>query len=328
MKEYNVGVIGATGLVGKMILNILDEYNFPIRNLYLFASENSCGKEVYYKDRKYKISKLSVEAIKNIDIAFFAASGEVSKEWCPRFIANGSIVIDNSSYFRMDDNCSLIVPEVNFSDVKLDQIISNPNCSTIQSVICLNQLKRYKIKRIIYTTFQAVSGSGYKGILDLENNTQTYFPYKIKETCIPQIDIFLDNGYTKEEMKMINETKKILKLDNVVINTTCVRVPILNGHAVSVIIDIEEDVSINDIKESFTKQEGLVILDDIKKGLYPTTLNSNGNDNVYIGRIRKDIHNSKTLMFYCVSDNLRRGAAFNAVMIAKKIIEKGIATKN
>lgn len=311
-----------------MILNILSECDFPIKNLCLFASEKSFGKEVIYKDKKYIIDKLSNESIKEIDIVFFAAGSEVSKEWCPKFISNRSVVIDNSSYYRMDDNCSLIVPEVNFNDIRVDKIISNPNCSTIQSVICLNQLKKYKIKRIIFTTFQAVSGSGYKGISDLENNTAKYYSYKIKETCIPQIDSFLSNGYTKEEMKMINETKKILNLENVIINSTCVRVPVLNGHAVSVVVDMEENISINEIKESFVNQEGLVVFDDINEGLYPTTLLSNGNDIVYIGRIRKDIHNSKTLMFYCVADNIRRGAAFNAVMIAKKIIEKGIATKN
>jgi aspartate-semialdehyde dehydrogenase len=286
------------------------------------------GKEVVYKDRKYIVNKLNNESINQIDIAFFAAGSEVSSKWCPLFIANGSIVIDNSSFYRMNDDCSLVVPEVNFESIYINNVISNPNCSTIQSVICLNQLKKYKIKRIIYTTFQAVSGSGYKGILDLEYNTQNYYPYKIKETCIPQVDSFLNNYYTKEEMKMIYETRKILGLGNVVINSTCVRVPVLNSHGVSVVVDFEENIDMDELILTLNTQDGLVILDDIKEGIYPTSNASNGNDKVYIGRIRKDIYNSKTLMFYCVADNIRRGAAFNAVMIAKKIIEKGIATKN
>ena len=311
-----------------MILKILEEVDFPVNKLFLFASKKSKGKEIIYQNNIYHIVELSLEFIDNIDIAFFAAGSDVSKKWCPIFLEKGIVVIDNSSYFRMDKNTSLIIPEVNFSCVDTNKIICNPNCSTIQSVIVLNALVKYRIKRIIYTTYQAVSGSGYKGINDLENNTSFYYPYKIKETCIPQIDSFLLDGYTKEEMKMIDETKKILSLENVWINSTCIRVPVNNSHGVSIVVDLEEDIDINALKTAFSEQDGLVLLDDIKEGIYPTSLSSNGNNYVYVGRIRKDIYNSKTYMFYCVADNIRRGAAFNAVMIAKKIIEKGIATKN
>ena len=280
-----------------------------------------------YKNNSYLTRELNLEIIDEIDIAFFAAGSEVSRIWGPLFKQKGVIVIDNSSCFRMDKTTNLIVPEVNYSSIDLTNIICNPNCSTIQAVICLNALKLYGIKKISYTTFQAVSGSGYKGMLDLEKNTNNYYPYKIKETCIPQIDVFLDNGYTKEELKMINETKKILMFDDVIINATCVRVPVFNSHGVSVVVELNEDIDINEIKKAFNSQEGLIVLDDIKNEIYPVSTVSNGTDYVYIGRIRKDIYDSKTLMFYCVADNIRRGAAFNAVIIAQKIIEKGIASK-
>jgi aspartate-semialdehyde dehydrogenase len=210
-------------------------------------------------------------------------------------------------------------------------LIANPNCSTIQSVICLNALKPFGIKRVIYTTYQAVSGSGHKGIMALEKLIN-YYPYNIKETCIPQIDSFLDNGYTKEEMKMINETRKILNMPLLNITATCVRVPVVSSHAISVIVEFEEEFDLVDIFEAFNNQEGLIVLDNIEKNLYPTSINSMGNDNVYVGRIRKDLSNNKSLLFYCVADNIRKGAASNAVGIAIKIIEKslskGIALEN
>ena len=314
--------------MGRTVLKVLEEREFPVGNIRLFASKKSVGKEIVFKNEIYFLQELSLDKIEEIDIAFFAAGSDVSKVWCPIFIEKGIVVIDNSSYFRMDGNASLIVPEVNIEKIDIKNVISNPNCSTIQSVICLNALRPYTIKRVIYTTFQAVSGSGYKGIMDLTNDTCINYPYKIKETCIPQIDSFLDNGYTKEEVKMINETKRILSLDDVAISSTCVRVPILNSHGVSVVVDLMDEVMINEIKDAFSKQEGLILADDTKNEIYPTSLLSNGNNNVYIGRIRKDLYNSKTLMFYCVADNIRRGAAFNAVRIAEKIIKKDIASKN
>ena len=326
MKKYNVAVVGVTGVVGQMFLKVLAEYDFPIKNLYLFASERSEGKKVLFDGKEYVIKSLSEDSFKDVDIALFSAGASVSLKWAPIAEASGAIVIDNSKAFRMDDDCSLIVPEININDyIGKRRIIANPNCSTIQSVIPLNALKKYGLKRVIYTTYQAVSGSGSKGINDYYNTIngedENFYPYNISKTCIPQIDSFLDNGYTKEEIKMIEETKKILHLPNLSVTATCVRVPILYSHAVSVVVELEEDFSIEQIREDFKNQEGLVLLDDCLKGIYPTSIASNGNDMVYVGRIRKDLSSEKSLMFYCVADNIRKGAASNAVMIAKKIIE-------
>ena len=326
MKKYNVAVVGATGVVGQMFLNVLAEYNFPIDNLYLFASERSEGKKVLFDGKEYVIKSLSEDSFKDVDIALFSAGASVSLKWAPIAEASGAIVIDNSKAFRMDDDCSLIVPEININDyIGKRRIIANPNCSTIQSVIPLNALKKYGLKRVIYTTYQAVSGSGSKGINDYYNTIngedENFYPYNISKTCIPQIDSFLDNGYTKEEIKMIEETKKILHLPNLAVTATCVRVPILYSHAVSVVVELEEEFNVDQIRKDFANQEGLVVLDDCLNGIYPTSIASNGNDMVYVGRIRKDLSNEKSLMFYCVADNIRKGAASNAVMIAKKIIE-------
>ena len=220
----------------------------------------------------------------------------------------------------MDDNVGLIIPEVNFCDKY--SLISNPNCSTIQSVLCLNALKEYGLKRVIYTTYQAVSGSGVKGIKELEEGI-SYYPYNIKKTCIPQIDEFLDNGYTKEEIKMVKETRKILNMPNLDIVATCVRVPIVNSHAVSVLVELERDINIEEIKNSLSKQKGVVVVEP-----FPTTFNSNGTDMVYVGRIRKDLSKLNSYLFYCVADNVRVGAATNAIKIALKFIENTIALKN
>lgn len=327
MKKYNVAVVGATGVVGTTFLRVLDEYNFPINELRLFASEKSVGKEVVFKGEQYYIKRLTLDSFNDIDFALFSAGASVSLEWAPIAEAAGAIVIDNSKAFRMNEDCSLIVPEINIEDYKNKRkIIANPNCSTIQSVIPLNALKKYGLKRVIYTTYQAVSGSGAKGIADYNNTINggegSFYPYNISKTCIPQIDVFLDNGYTKEEIKMIEETKKILHMPNLLVTATCVRVPILMSHAVSVVVELEKDFELENIIEDFNKQEGLVVLDAPKENIYPTTIHSTGNDMVYVGRIRKDLSNSKSLMFYCVADNIRKGAASNAVMIAKKIIEE------
>ena len=281
----------------------------------MFASKKSVGKAVYFKGKTYDVRELSLETFINIDIVFFCAGSEVASEWVMKVRDLGCIVIDNSSYFRMCDDVSLIVPEVNFN--YSNKVIANPNCSTIQSVICLNALKRFGIKRVIYTTYQAVSGSGIKGIKDLKNKSSDFYPYNISKTCIPQIDSFLDNGYTKEEMKMIMETKKILINPELEVTATCVRVPVLNSHAVNIVVELEENCTIDMIKEAFQNQEGLVLLED-----YPTSIHSNGSDLVYVGRVREDLSKSNSFLFYCVADNIRRGAASNAVKIALKIIEK------
>ena len=298
-----------------MLLRLLEEYNFPVKNLFLFASKKSIGKETLFKNKNHYIKELKLNYFENIDFVFFCAGSEVSKEWAMKVKELGCIVIDNSSYFRMCDESSLIIPEVNFIDS--NSLICNPNCSTIQSVICLNALKEYGIKRVIYTTYQAVSGSGVKGINALENKSDDFYLYNISKTCIPQIDEILNNGYTKEEMKMIMETRKILSLPNLDVTATCVRVPVLNSHAVSVIVELEKECSLDMVKESLAKQEGVILVDDI-----PTSIHSNDNDMVYVGRVRKDLSKTNSFMFYCVADNIRRGAASNALKIALKIIEK------
>ena len=292
---------------------MLEEYKFPVSLLKVFASSKSIGNEIVFNKQKYMIEELNVKSFVGLDFVFFCAGSNISKEWAKKAIDSGCVVIDNSSYFRMDDNVGLIIPDVNFNNKY--RLISNPNCSTIQSVICLNALKQFGLKRVIYTTYQAVSGSGIKGINELEKNI-SYYPYNIKDTCIPQIDEFLDNGYTKEEIKMIKETKKILSMPNLDITATCVRVPIINSHAVNVLVELEQSATLNEVKEALKKQAGVVIAEP-----YPTTYNSNGNDMVYVGRIREDLSKPNSFLFYCVADNIRVGAATNAVKIALKFIE-------
>lgn len=332
MRKYSVAIVGVTGLVGSTLLKVLEQYDFPVKDLLLFASEKSIGKEFVFKNKLYYVKTLNVNSFKNVDFAFFCAGSEVSKYWAEVAENEGCFVIDNSSYFRMNDDVSLIVPEVNFDDCYGKRnLIANPNCSTIQSVICLNALKQFGIKRVIYTTYQAVSGSGINGINALEK-TSNFYPYDIRKTCIPQIDSFLENGYTKEEMKMINETRKILNMPHLNIIATCVRVPVAFSHAVSVVVEFEKEFELIDVFKAFNNQEGLIVIDNIDEKHYPTGLNSTGQDIVYIGRIRKDLFSNKSLLFYCVADNIRKGAASNAVGIAMKIIEKsllkGLALEN
>ena len=313
-----------------MLLKVLEEYDFPTKKLFLFASEKSVGKVINYKDEEVIVKKLEENSFKDIDFAFFVSNSNVSKKWAFVALNSGTIVIDNSSYFRLNSDVSLIVPEVNFSDFNPRiPFVSNPNCSTIQSVLVLNALKKFGLKRVIYNTYQAVSGSGVKGNKALIDKESSFYPYNIKETCIPKIDDALDNDYTKEEMKMINETKKILHMNDLNISATCVRVPILYSHAVSVMVQFDKEFTIEEVIEELLKHSELVIVNDLENNLYPVSTLANNNDKVYVGRIRRDLSNSNSILFYCVADNLRRGAASNAVFIAKKIIEnykrKGIA---
>ena len=322
MKKYNVAVVGATGLVGSMILKILQEYNFPINKLFLYASKKSVGKKILFKNNEVFIDELTPDSFRNVDFAFFSAGSGVSEKWCTIAEEAGAIVIDNTSFFRMNDDVALIVPEINIESILgKRRLIANPNCSTIQSVICLNALKQFNINKVIYSTYQAVSGSGMKGIEELDKKIHKYYPYNINETCIPQIDSFLENGYTKEEMKMINETKKIFSLPDLQVTATCVRVPIKFCHGVSIYVEFEDDIEINQVLDAFSKQESLVIVDDVHLGLYPTSISVTNTDKVYVGRIRKSPFNNNSISFYCVADNLRRGSASNAVFIALKIIE-------
>ena len=278
-----------------------------------------------YNGQTYYVENLEDDSFVNLDFVFFCAGTEVSKKWALVAEEAGCFVIDNSSYFRMDKDVALIVPEVNFDKYDFKRkLIANPNCSTIQSVICLNALKKFGIKRVIYNTYQAVSGSGIKGINDLTKPNHTFYKYDIKQTCIPQIDVFLDNGFTKEEMKMVDETRKILDLSDLNIAASCVRVPVLFSHGVSIFVELDKDFKMSDIYNAFSEQKGLIIVDDINQNLYPTGIIATGNDNVYVGRIRKDLFFNKSILFYCVADNIRKGAASNAVGIAQKIIENSL----
>lgn len=329
MKTYNIAVVGATGLVGRKIVELLFEYKIPINNLYLYASSNSAGKIIEIEDKQYEIIELKEENIKDdIDFVIASAGGEISKQYASKFIEKGACYIDNSSAFRMEENVPLIVPIVNFNDINNSKLISNPNCSTIQCAIPLKVLDDlYGIKRIVFNTYQAVSGSGQKGILDYEGTRNglkpSFYPYSINDNCIPHIDSFLDNGYTKEEMKMINETKKILNKD-IPVTATCVRVPIRNSHAVSMNVELDKEIDIEEIKNKFMENKDIVLYDDPKNNIYPISEVTNDQDSVYVGRIREDESLKNTLNLWCVADNIRRGAASNAIQILDYVIKKDL----
>ena len=323
-------IVGATGLVGSTFLKVLEEKKLPIDEYVLLASKKSAGKEVIFMNKKYIVEELTKDTFLNnrFNYALFSAGSEVSLEYAPIAANNGCIVIDNSSAFRMKDNVPLVVPEVNKEMIeKNNGIISNPNCSTIQAVIPLNVLhERYTLKRVIYSTYQAVSGAGIKGIKDLENtskgNKATKFIYPIFNNCLPHIDVFLENDYTKEEMKMILETRKILNLPNLNITATCVRVPVKNCHCESINVEFEQEFDILELKQLLNKKDGIVVLDDIKKNIYPLPTFVDGKDDVFVGRIRRDYSVKNGLNFWCVADNIRKGAATNAVQILEELILK------
>ena len=325
---YNVAIVGATGNVGRKILEILEERNFPIKNLYLFASKRSAGSKLKFKGKEYLVEETAEENIRNkeINFALFSAGGDVSLKFSPIFSSFGAIVIDNSSAFRMDKNVPLVVPEVNPEDIKWHNgIIANPNCSTIQAMIPLKALlDKYGIKRIIYSTYQAVSGAGIQGITDLEEgikgNPPKKFPYPIAGNCLPHIDVFLENGYTKEEIKMIEETKKILHNSDLRITATTVRVPVLNSHSESINVELERPFELNDIFDLFNNTKGITLYDDVAELKYPTALMSTGKDDVFVGRIRRDFSIDNGLNLWVVADNIRKGAALNAVQIAELLI--------
>ena len=328
MKKYDVVIAGATGKVGQTFLKVLEEYNFPINRLKLLASARSVGKEFTVLGKTYAVEELTEDAFDGYQLAFFSAGGDMSKKFAPIAREKGLVVIDNSSAWRMNDEIGLVVPEINIEDSTKNLIIANPNCSTIQSVIPLNALKPFGIKQVNYTTYQSVSGSGQKGSDDLERTKRgeanAFYPHNISDTVIPEIDVFTDNGYTKEEMKMVHETRKILHLPNLPVSATCVRVPIANGHGVMVQVQFSQNFELNDIKEAFSKQEGVILLDNGPAHEYPTQTVANGTDAVYVGRIRKDLGIENSLLFFCVADNIRKGAASNAVQIAVKMIEQNL----
>lgn len=326
---YNIGIVGASGMVGKKVLEVLAEENIDIKNLYLYSSKKSAGEKVEFLNKNYEILELKQENFinKKIDYALFCAGGGVSKEYIPLFVNQNIVVIDNSSAFRMEKGVPLIVPEVNGKDIgKRDMIIANPNCSTIQAVMALAPLhKKYKIKRVVFSTYQSVSGAGIKGIKDLQNGVKgiapTNFVAPIFNNLIPQIDVFLPDGYTKEEEKMIKETRKILKSPAMKITATTVRVPVENCHSESINVEFEKPFNIIDVKNILSKSKGIIVMDDPSNLRYPTPLIANDKNDVFIGRLRRDESVKHGLNMWVVADNLRKGAATNAVQILKYIVD-------
>lgn len=331
MKNYKLAIVGATGLVGRTALKVLEEKNFPNFEYKLFCSKKSAGTKVKFMGKEYIANELTENSFnEGFNFAIFSAGGETSKKFAPIAASKGCIVIDNSSAFRMDKNVPLVVPEVNPEDIFWNTgIIANPNCSTIQAVVALKPLdNKYKIKRIIYSTYQAVSGAGVNALEDLHSqagyNNLKKFSHPIYNNCLPHIDVFMDDGYTKEEHKMINETKKILGNENLKITATTVRVPIENCHGESINIEFEKDFNLDDVKQLLKNSKGIVLYDDITKDIYPIATVANGTDNVYVGRLRRDFSQPNTLNMWCVADNIRKGAASNAIQIMQKIIEKEV----
>lgn len=332
-EKYVVAVVGATGAVGNEMITILEERNFPIEKLRLFASERSEGKTLEYKDDEIPVETLKEDCFKGIDIALFSAGAERSKIWAPIAAKSGCVVIDNSSQWRMDPNVPLVVPEVNPHDLKWHKgIIANPNCSTIQMVVVLKPIHdAAKIKRVVVTTFQSVSGTGKKAMDELLQQTSdllsfrdvvcNVYPYQIAFNVLPHIDKFLDNGYTKEEMKMVNETKKILGDDSIRVTATTVRVPVFRGHSESVNVETEKKLTANEARALLASAPGVIVYDAPEKNIYPIPINVAGKDEVYVGRIREDESIECGLNMWIVSDNLRKGAALNAVQIAEELIK-------
>lgn len=328
MKKVNLAVVGVTGMVGRTFLNVLEEKNLPIDNFYVFASKRSAGSKITFNGKEYEVEELKEDSFdRGIDIALFSAGGETSRIYSPIAASKGCIVIDNSSCFRMDKDVPLVVPEVNPEDIAKNKgIIANPNCSTIQAVVALKPLHdKYKIKRIVYSTYQAVSGAGRAGVLDLQNGLKgeepKMFLHPIANNCIPHIDNFLDNGYTKEEMKMINETRKILHDDSLKITATTVRVPVENSHSESINVEFYEQFDINELIKDLENMQGVIVLNDHTKNEYPLATIANNTDEVYIGRIRRDESLDNGINMFVVADNIRKGAASNAVQIAEYIIK-------
>lgn len=336
MKEFNVAVAGATGAVGEVFLEILEQRNFPIKNLRLLASERSVGKKINFKGETFVVEKLDKDSFKNIDIALFSAGGDRSKEFAPYAVDAGAVVVDNSSAFRMDPEIPLVVPEVNAQDIALYKkkgIIANPNCTTIIMVVPLKPLHDYaKIRRVVVSTYQAVSGAGAKAMAELESQIRQYVNneemkvsalfYQIAFNLIPQIDVFTDNLYTKEEMKMVMETRKIMGDSSINVTATTVRVPVFRCHSESVTIETEKKITREKAIELLSNAPGVTVIDDPNNRKYPMPLFLSGTDDCYVGRIREDISCEKGLSMWIVGDQLRKGAALNAIQIAEILGEK------
>lgn len=328
MKKFKFAVVGATGMVGRAFLKVLEERKLPIEEIYFFASSRSAGKTLTFLGKEYIVEELTESSFdRGIDIALFSAGASTSKIYAPIVAQKGCVVIDNSSAWRMDPEVPLVVPEVNPQDILWNKgIIANPNCSTIQAVVALKPLSdKYGLKRVVYSTYQAVSGAGMGGWSDLENGLKgeapQKFPHPIAGNCLPHIDVFTDSGYTKEEIKMVNETRKILGLPNLRVTATTVRVPVFNGHSESINVELEKPFELSELKETLRSFPGLVIQDDPANNLYPMPITASGKDEVFVGRIRRDESVDSGVNLWVVADNLRKGAATNAVQIAQKLIE-------
>jgi aspartate-semialdehyde dehydrogenase len=332
MKQYKIAVVGATGMVGRMFLRVLEERKLPVSEYFLFASERSAGTEITFMGKKHTVRELTPDAFKGlgVDIALFSAGAGTSKTFAPNVAESGAVVIDNSSCWRMDPEIPLVVPEVNPHAIpmyKKHGIIANPNCSTIQAMVALKPLAvKYGLKRVIYSTYQAVSGAGMKGYSDLENGLKGIapqkFPHPIAGNCLPHIDVFLENGYTKEEQKMVEESRKILDLPNLRVTATTVRVPVFHGHSESINVELEKPFELADIRALWEATEGLVVQDDPANNIYPMAITAADTDPVYVGRLRRDFSVENGINFWCVADNIRKGAATNAVQIAQELIRQ------
>lgn len=322
MKKYNVAVAGAAGMVGSKIIEILEERDFPIENLLGLDTEKNAGKSFSFKGQELQYEELGEDSFENIDFVFFAAGGSVSEKYAPIALSKGAKVIDNSSFYRMDPDIALVVPEVNPQDAKSSDLIANPNCSTIQALVAIKPLyDAFGIKRIVYNTYQSVSGSGLAGLADLKNETCDNYPYPISKNTLPHIDDFTASGYTKEEMKMINETRKILGDSSIAITATTVRVPIENSHAISINLEFEKDFELDQVFEILEDAPGLVVKDQVDKEIYPIQQDSDGTDDVYVGRIRRDFSLDRGINLWCVADNIRKGAATNSVQIGELLLD-------
>lgn len=323
-----LAVVGATGLVGSEILEVLEEHNFPFDELLLVASERSAGKKIAYKGKEYTVIGLKQAVAEKPDVAIFSAGGGTSQEWAPQFAEVGTIVIDNSSAWRMDPTKKLVVPEINGKSLRIDdRIIANPNCSTIQMVLALAPLReKYGIKRIVVSTYQSVTGTGKDAVDQMmaERNGEKadmVYPYKIDLNVLPHIDVFQENGYTKEEMKMINETKKIFSDNSIQVTATAVRIPVMGGHSEAVNVEFHNDFDLTEVKELLANTPGIIVEDDPANNVYPMPLNAHKKDEVFVGRLRRDETQANTLNMWIVADNLRKGAATNAVQIAEYLLE-------
>ncbi len=326
-----VAIVGATGLVGNVMLKVLEERNFPVDELLLVASERSVGKKIKFKGKDIAVISIPTAIEMRPDIALFSAGGSTSLEWAPKFAEVGTTVIDNSSAWRMDLSKKLVVPEINADQLsKNDKIIANPNCSTIQMVMALAPLhKKYKIKRIVVSTYQSVSGTGIKAVEQMENEIagkkgEMAYPYPIHKNAIPHCDVFEENGYTKEEMKLVRETQKILDDKTIAVTATAVRIPTAGGHSESINVEFENDFDLNELRQLLSETDGVTVQDNLDVNVYPMPMYAHGKDDVFVGRIRRDGSQPNTLNLWVVSDNLRKGAATNTVQIAEYLIKNAL----